>query len=165
MAIAVAVKIGFEDADKKRTSTVVRIPTAFSLPQMTEFGQGVAQFLANVSNCKITGVSLTFEIDFAGLGLGTVAALAANVGKKALFLWNTITGGRGARFTIPTFDEAFVSLTGDAVLIADPDVAAFISAIENGLVVPVAITVDFTNSRSYDIVSLKTASELHAKAG
>ena len=119
----------------------------------------------DATNCRVTNISLTLDFDLSGLGLDVVALLPANIGKKAFFLWQTITGGLPAKFTVPTVDESIFPAGTDDMDESDPIVAPFIAAIENGLAVAGPATVTFENNRGLDIVSLTNAYELHTKTG
>lgn len=160
MALAVTVRFDFLDDKGKTSFSKVRVPNGFSLAQYGEFGTAFAQLLANVSNCKITGGSLTFAIDLSGLGLRTVASSLSDVAEKGLFLFNTVVTGLKAKLRIPTLDESQVPSGSDAIDTANVDVAAFIAAMENGIVVPVAVTVQPTDDRTNDISALTQAREI-----
>lgn len=160
MALAITVRFDFLDDKGKTSFSKVRVPNGFSLAQYGEFGTAFGQLLANVSNCKVTGSSLTFAIDLSGLGLRTVASVASDVAEKAIFLWNTAVTGLKAKLRIPTFDELLIPPGSDAVDLVQADVAAFKAAMENGIVVPVAVTVQPTDGRTNDITALTEAREV-----
>lgn len=162
MALAFSLILNFEDETKKKSSTKLRLPTTFSISQYTEFAVAAAQLYADASQCRITNVSLTVDFDFSALGLDGVALIAANVGKKAKFLWETVTAGLAARFAVPTVDESIFPADTDDMDQSDPIVAPFISAIENGIAVT-AGTITFANNRAVDILSLNAGYEIHAK--
>lgn len=165
MALAITLMVNLEDETGRKSATKVRIPVSLTLSDKLEFAVAAAQLVADASSCRITNVSLTFDVDISGLGLDTVATLVSNVGKKALFLWSTATAGLGAKFTVPTIDEAIFPAGSDEMDESDPLVSPFISAIENGIAVTGPATMNFTNNRTIDIETLTDAYELHAKTG
>jgi hypothetical protein len=67
-----------------------------------------------------------------------------------------VTGSIKKIFRIPTFSEALVQAGTDAVDTADLDVAAFVTAMQDGIVVTGG-TISPTNSRDNDVVSLASA--------
>jgi len=164
MALAVNVRFDLIDNKGKTSFTKIRVPTGFSIAQYIEFAQGAAQVIANTSNCKITSVSLTFGIDLTGLGLATVASGLADIYQKFRFQFNTAISGFKAKFQIPASSESLVTSGSDAVNIADVDVAAFIAAMNNGIVVTGG-TVAFADNRGMDITSLQFAREVHRRKG
>lgn len=158
MALAVGIEIGFTDDKGKASSTVVRVPTGFSLAQYAEFGTAICQLLANISDCVITGASVNFGVDLSGLGLKVSAQPLADVAEKAQLIWNTAASGFKKIFRIPTFREALVNAGSDTINTADVDLAAYVSAIENGISVTGG-TVAPSDARGNDIVSLGEARE------
>lgn len=160
MALAVTARFDFIDDKGKTSFTKVRVPVTFSLSQYGEFGVAFAQLLVDVSLCRCTGASLTFAIDLSGLGLRTVAGITADIAEKAAFLFNTAVTGLRAKLRIPTLRETLVPPGSDAIDTADVDVAAFIAAMENGIVVSGPATVEPTDDRENDITALTTAREV-----
>lgn len=159
MAFAVVVRFDLLDDKGKTSFTKIRIPTTFSLSQYGEFGTAAAQLIANVSNCKVTGASLTFAIDLSGLGLRTVASVVSDVAEKAAFIFGTAVTSFRAKFRIPTFNEDLVPPGSDAIDLVDVDVAAFVTAMEDGIVVT-ATTISPTDDRLNDVVGVTEAREV-----
>lgn len=162
MALAFSMIINFEDDTERKTSTKLRLPTTFSIADYVEFGQAAAQLYVNASGCRVTNVSLTVDFDFSGLGLDLVALLVSNVGKKAAFLWTTITAGLHGKFFVPTVDESIFPAGTDDMDQSDPIVAPFISDIENGITLIDLTVMTFVNNRGLDITALSDGYELHA---
>lgn len=133
--LAVKLVFNWKDAKNKASKTILHIPTGFSIAQMIEAGQAAAQILANVSVCELTSVSASVGIDLSGATIRAVANSVADIGEKLLLLARSTVSGLKARFNIPTFDENFLVAGSDALDFADADVAALVSAIEDGLVV------------------------------
>ena len=160
MALAVTVRYDFLDNKGATSFTKIRVPTTFSLSQYGEFGTAMAQLIADVSMCQITGGSLTFAIDLSGLGLAVTASIVSDIAEKAVFLFNTAITGIKAKLRLPTFDEFLVSPGSDAVDQVDVDVAAFIAAMENGIAVTGPATIQPTDDRTNDITTLTEAREV-----
>jgi|SRR5688572_2376826 len=159
MALAVAVRYDFID-DKGDTSfTKIRVPTGFSIAQYTEFVQAMGQFLANMSACRITGGSVTFTIDLSGLSLKAAAASVADTFQKGYFAFNSAATGFFKRLRIPTFNEAKVSAGSDTINTIDADVAAFLGAMNSGIVVTGG-TIQPVTERGHDLTSLSEAREV-----
>jgi len=159
MALAVTVRFDLVDDKDKTSFTKIRVPVTFSLAQYAEFGTAAAQLIANISICKITGGSLTFAIDLSGLGLRTVASIASDIAEKAAFIFGTAVTGFAAKLRLPTFNENLVPPGSDAIDLVDADVAAFVAAMEDGIVVT-GDTIQPTDDRVNDITGVTQAREV-----
>jgi hypothetical protein len=162
MALAVALRIDFIDAKGDTSFTKIRVPSGFSIAQYLEFGAAMCQFISDTSQCLITGASLTFGIDLSGLGLKVAAASVADVFQKGYFAFTSAATGFFKRFRVPTFDEDLVTANSDAIDTVDADVAAFIAANTNGIVVT-GTTVQPTTERGHDLTGLSEAREVFRK--
>ncbi len=165
MVLAFSLIVNFEDETNRKSSTKIRLPTTFAISDYIEFAQAAGQLIVDATNARVTNISLTIDFDLSGLGLSAIALLPSNVGKKALFLWQTVTAGLPGKFTVPTVDESIFPAGTDDMDQSAPIVAPFIAAIENGLAVAGPATVTFENNRGLDIVTLASAYELHTKTG
>ena len=159
MALAVAIRYDFIDDKGKTSFTKIRVPTGNTIAQYTEFAQAMGQFIANMSSCRITGGSITFTIDLSGLGLKSAAASITDVFQKGYFAFNSAATGFFKRLRVPTLSEAKVSAGSDGINTVDADVAAFINAMNNGIVVTGG-TITPTTERGHDLVSLSEAREV-----
>jgi hypothetical protein len=159
MVLAVSVRFDFVDNKGKTSFTKIRIPNGYSIPQYIEFGQAMAQTLTNISACRVTGSSATFSIPLAGLTLKTIANVLADTAQKAYFSFSSAVNGFFKRVRIPTFDETKTNETSDTIDEIDLDVAAFIAAMENGIVVTGA-TISPCTERVQDLVSLADTREV-----
>lgn len=163
MVLAFTLVFNMKDETDKPSSTKLRLPTTFAIADYVEFAQAAGQLILNLSQSRITNISLTIDFDFSALGLSSIILTAANIGKKAKFLWETAVTGFNARFEVPTVDESIFLAGTDDMNVSDPLVAPFILKIENGIVVPIATTVTFANNRVMDITLLASGYEIHAK--
>ena len=159
MALAVAVRYDFVDEKGDTSFTKVRVPSTFSIAQYTEFVLALGQFIANMSSCRITGGSVTFTIDLSGLSLKASAATIADVFQKGYFSFNSAATGFFKRMRIPTLAESKVSSGSDNINTLDADVAAFVTAMNNGIVVTGG-TISPTTERGHDLTSLNEAREV-----
>ena len=159
MVLAFVTRFDLRDDKGKTSFTKIRIPTTLNMGQISQFAQAMAQLIADFSTCEITGASITLAIDLSALGLKVSAQPLSDVAEKAAFIFNTAVTGFKARLRLPTFREFLVPSGSDAVDLADPDVAAFAAAMENGIVT-VGGTISPTDDRLNDVVSVSTAREV-----
>jgi hypothetical protein len=159
MALAAAIRIDFVDNKSKTSFTKIRIPNGFSISQYIEFGQAMCQVIANISTCRITGASATFSIGLGGLSLKTVADILADTAQKGYFSFASGITGFFKRLRIPTFDETKTNETSDTIDETDVAVAAFVAAMENGIVVTGG-TIQPSTERDQTIVSLSDTREV-----
>lgn len=140
MALSVSVGINFIDSKGKTSTTKIRVPIGFSVAQYTEFAIAAAQICTNVSLAKVTAVSFSIGVDLSGATIRSAALGAADIAQKMLIVARSTISGLFARFNIPTANEAKVISGSDAFDTADADVAALITALEDGILVG-AVTV------------------------
>jgi len=159
MPLAVTTRYDFIDAKGKTSFTKIRVPTGFSIGQYIEFILAMCQLIITNIGARITGASITFSISLAGLSLKTVAGALSDIAQKGYFAFTTTTNGFFKRLRIPTFDEANINADSDTISEVDVNVAAFIAAMENGIVVTGG-TVQPTDERLHDIQSLSDAREV-----
>jgi len=157
MALAVTLRFDLADQGGQTSFTKIRVQTGMTIAQYIEGAQAFAQLIADINNGVVTGASVNFSIDLSGLGLKTIANILADVYEKARFQFNTAVAGLRAKFSLPTLDENKVGAGGDTVLTSDPDVAALISAFEDGIAVTGPATIQPTDDRENDITSLQFA--------
>lgn len=163
MALAVSIRFDTLD-DKGDTSfTKIRVPTGFSVAQYTEFAIAMAQFIANTSNCVITGASITFGIDLSGLGLKVAATSIADVFQKGYFAFASAATGFFKRFRVPTLLESVVSAGSDNIDTLLAPVAAFVNANTNGIAVTGPLTIQPQTERGHDLTALSEAREVFLK--
>jgi hypothetical protein len=159
MALAVAVRFDFIDNKGKTSFTKIRVPNGFSIPQYTEFGLAMGQLVSNVSACRITSSSVTFSLSLSGLALKVVANVLADTAQKGYFAFLSAVNGFFKRVRIPTFDETKTNEASDTIDTLDADVAAFVAAMENGIVVTGG-TIQPSTERMQDLVSLSDTREV-----
>jgi hypothetical protein len=162
MALAVTMHYDFRDEKGKTSFTEIKVPTGFSIAQLTEFAAASAQVLINASHVACTGVSINIAIDISA-SLTNVVTVGANVAKKAFFQFQSAIGGLIAKFKIPTLDESNVVAGTDQLDIVAAPVAAYIAAIEDGLDIGAGVFIQPTDKRGNDLTTLDFARELHQR--
>lgn len=158
MARAVDIRFGFIDSKGKKASTVIHVPTGFTLADYDEFGEAMAQLLSNISQGQITQGSISYSVDLSGLGLKTSAVTLASISRKLRLRFQTAATGFLAKMLIPAVRETLIGAGSDDADQGDTDVAATISLFEDGIAVTGG-TMTFTNSRDHDITSVIEAKE------
>lgn len=132
MALAVAINFTIEDAKGKSATTPVHVPTGFTISQYLEFASAMGQVIADLNDGILTSISVSLPLSLSGATLRAAAAIAADVGKKALLVATGAISGLFARFNIPTYDESHSIDNTDEIDMADADVAALVAIIEGG---------------------------------
>jgi len=155
--MATTINFNMVDDKGKASKTSVRVPSTFAISDYVEFAQAFAQLLVNVSNARITGVSVNFSVDLSSLGLKTVASGVASVAVKMQGIFSTVAGII-AKWLIPAPLEVNVVSGSDDFDQADPDIAPLVSAFEDGIAVTGG-TMEFTNGRGSDITAISTLRE------
>lgn len=130
---AVSVNFTFLDAKGKSSTTKVHVPTGFTFAQYIAFGQAMGQIIANLSEGSLVDVSVSVPVDISGATIKAVALGIADVAKKALFQAVSTVAGTFAKWFLPTYNESKTLANTDQLDTADPDVAAFITLLEDGV--------------------------------
>lgn len=159
MPLAVAVRFDMVDAKNKSSHTTIRVPSTFSIPQYIEFAQAMGQLISDISQAKIKRASFVVELDLSSATIKAVAGAFSDIAHKAYFGFNTIVSGFRSKMRIPALDETKVNAASDTINQIDTDVAAFMTAVENGIVVTGG-TISPTDARGNDIVSTNYAREV-----
>lgn len=157
MAIATTLVFTTEDDKGKSSSTKVRVPSTFSISDYVEFAQAAAQLFANVLNARLTGVSINFGVDLSSAGLKSTVSGVATVATKIQGLFATASG-LIAKWLIPAPLETLVTAGSDDFDQTDTDIAALVTANEDGIAVTGGTFVP-TNGRGDVIGSVNTLKE------
>lgn len=122
-----------KDEDEKGTgSFVVNVPESISLANMVGFGLELAPLVDAVIRGRIAGISLNIDIELAPGAVNTTASPGSDLEEGARFSFAT-AANVPTFMRIPTFNEALMVTGADDVDLSLPSVAAFVSAIEDGL--------------------------------
>jgi hypothetical protein len=162
MALAVSIRFDFVDDKGKTSFTKVYVPNGFTIAQYVEFAQGFAQLLANASQAVVTRASVVFSMSLAGATIKATANFVSDIAQKAFFQFRTAVGGFFARMKIPAVKETLVNVGSDSIDVDDLNVAAFITAMENGIVSS-GVTIQPVDDRGNDIVDTTIAREVFRK--
>lgn len=160
-----AVSINITTTDEKGKSAVTRlhVPTGFSVAVYSGFAQAIAQLIANLQNGSITEIGVSIPLDISGLAM--VGNALADVAEKAFFALKSSVAGVFSKLSFPTFNSAYTVDGSDALDESDPDVAAFISLIEDGLTLPSTEVIEVQDMRGNDIAEVRYGRELFRNQG
>jgi len=152
------INIAMVDQTGKSSSTKIRVPNTFSIADYREFALAIGQLILNISGGAITGISVNFGLDLSGLGLKTVASAVEKVGAKMQGLFSTASGII-AKWLLPAPIEEKVVAGSDDFDQTDTDVAALVSAMEDGIAVTGG-TLQPTNGRGSDVQAVASLREV-----
>jgi len=133
MAIAIAVTYEFTDDSGETATTTIHVPNTFSIAQYTEFGRAMADLLDNIVSGVVSNAELTVTLDISAL-TGNNAQSGSDVEEVGAFLFRTAEG-REVSVNIPGINESMVSANSDDLDQLDTDIAAFTTAMLNGIAV------------------------------
>ncbi len=127
-----AIGLNFTVRDDKGAISrfTVNLPAGTSFDDVTLFAQQLFPLVDPLVNGAITDVSVNLPID--GISLQTTAALTSDVQEIGQFVFNAV-GGFLKRIGLPTFSELKVLAGSAQIDQTDPDVAAFITAMVDGI--------------------------------
>lgn len=158
MALATSLIISFEDDKGKSSTTKIKVPSTFAIADYVEFGTAIGQLVVNITNARVTGISIGFGMDLTAIGsLKSVASGVCSVAVKMFGLFNT-AASTVAKWLIPGPLETKVVAGSDDFDQVDADVAALVTAMEDGIVVTGG-TMEFTDGRGNDATSVSQLKE------
>jgi hypothetical protein len=130
--MAKPIEIFFQVTDVKGDKSTVTIPIPItSIDDAPGFGTAMAAILAPLINGALTDAGFSVPVSYVAWG---AANALSDVQEKARFAFRTITGFL-KRVSLPAFLEDLFSPGSKSVNTADLDVAAFITAMEDGVLV------------------------------
>lgn len=150
--MALAILYSIQDAKGQTSTMEINIPTATTLANATTFAQAMAGLLNAVTTGAITRIGVVLSVALPG-GIRTGALTNSDVEEGARFQFRTALGNLTAT-RVPTFLETLIASNSRAVDLEDTDVAAFVTAMEDGIggVTP-------TDKRGEDVAALTSARE------
>jgi|SRR5215207_391721 len=143
------------DAKNQVSRVEIDVPTATATANVITLIPLVAELIQPLVAGGLQSAGFTVEVDVSA-GFGPIASLAADVQEKAEFVFN-VAGGFIKRLNIPTILESVFNPGTAEVDIADPDVAAFVDFMTDGITSGALIAP--VDSRNADITTLKVARE------
>lgn len=162
MAIAAAVTYEFTDDSGETATTTVHIPNTFSIAQYTEFARAMADLMDNIVSGVVSRAELTFTLDVSAL-TGNNAQANSDVQEIGAFLFRTAEG-REVSINIPGINESTVAANSDDLDLLDTNIAAFTTAILNGIAVAGG-TPGPTDANEADITTIVYAREQFRASG
>ena len=159
--MATGIRLNVRDAKGAGSNTTIYVPDTADFDDVMEFGAALAQLWANMCTGVVERVSVTFEVDVSGLAGNTMDA-NSDVEEGARFAW-LVAGGYTASNRIATFDESKMVSGTNQVDTGDPDVAQFVSYMEDGFTATSTNVVSPTDYRDDDITDLASAQESFQK--
>jgi hypothetical protein len=150
--MALSILYSIVDAKDVVSTMEINIPTATTLANATTFAQAMAGLINAVTTGVIRRIGVVLSVALPG-GLRTGALTNSDVEEGARFQFST-SGGNFTSFRIPTFNELMITSNSRAVDLEDTDVAALVTAMEDGIggITP-------TDKRNEDVVALTSARE------
>lgn len=166
MAKPIEVFYTVQDADGDKSTITIPVPSATPLLDLPLFVQQMEPLLDALTNGGLVSAGFTVEVDLSA-AWPAAAAVIADVQEKAQFAFRTL-GGFVKRISIPTILESVFGGGGasDQVDTTNPDVMAFVAAMENGIDltgIGGSGTVQPCDSRDDDLVSMEYAVEAWGK--
>ena len=133
--LVATVNFTFKDSKGKESDTRIRIPSTFTFAQYALFAQAAAEVISQMTTAEIVHVSVSLGLDLSGLSLKSVATQFADWFNKALIQARNSVSGLFGKFNLPTYDEINNLPNSRQLDQADPQVAALITLIEDGITV------------------------------
>lgn len=153
------------DNDDDEANTSVYVPEGSTIANYTDFAWRYALTIQDFIFGIFRGIAtLQVPIDISGL-TGNVASADSDVEQKSLFEFDTANPNGSVALQVPCLNELNILLGSDELDQADPDVAAFIAMMEDGLTITGAVVVQPTNINSEDIISTKVARAITVNSG
>lgn len=119
------------DDDKGDKSTIeIPIPSATTLSDVPLFVSAMGDLIEAIVQGGITAAGARIEVDTSGWT--DVASSVADVQEKALFVFRTALNNI-KKVHLPTFPDLLFNAGSDSVDLTDTDVAAFVTAMEDGI--------------------------------
>lgn len=162
MAIAIAVNYTFTDDSGDTATTTIHVPNTFSIAQYTEFGRSMADLVDNIVSGVVSDCELVVTLDISAL-TGNNAQSGSDVEEIGAFGFRTAEG-RDVRVNIPGINESMVAANSDDLDQLDTDIAAFITAMLNGIAVAGGTPAP-TDVNEGDITSIVYAREEFRSSG
>lgn len=155
--------VTFIDQAGKTSTMEVHFTTGLTLAQITEgLGAGLGALIDAVTVAIITAINALIPVDISGL-TGNAAGALSDVEQLGEFIGGT-AAGRKVIVNVPAIMNTLSTPGSDDLDQADADVAAFISALEDGLAVTGG-TVTVTDVGGDDVTAVLTARERVRNSG
>lgn len=158
--MAVSVYYTMIDGKGKTSTVTIPLPNNTSALNAQAYVLTMAPIIKLLMNGGLYSAGVSYDVSIAGWS--GVAAAISDVQEKALFSFKTAIGNFYRKMRLPTFIETLINPGTETVDLTDVNVAAFVSAIVDGLDVSAnggTGTIQATTIHSEDLASLVTAVE------
>ena len=162
MALTYEMTYTMSDDSGESATTSIHLPTAFTLAQFTEFGRAMADLIDNIVAGLVARCELTLNFDISSI-TSNLAGTGADVKEISAFQFAT-AAGRPVEINVPGTIETHVIANSDELDQANADIAAFITAVEDGIAVTGG-TMTVTDVDSEDVVTTNYAREAARASG
>ena len=149
------------DAKGDKSTVVIPFSAIDDLAYIPEAVTGFAELINELTVGAIIEAGMRVPVDVSGR-IRTLADASADVQEGARFIFST-AGGFRKSLVLPTVNEAIFVANSASVNLVLSDVAVFIDAMVDGIGVDIGVTVEPSDSRGDDLVSLVTATEAWGK--
>ena len=162
MALTYEMTYTLSDDSGESATTAIHLPTAFSLAQFTEFGRAMADLVDNIVAGLVARAELTLHFDISSI-TGNIAGTGGDVEEISAFQFVT-AAGRPVEINIPGTIETQVVGNSDELDQTNTEIAAFITAVEDGVAVTGG-TVTITDVDSEELIATVYAREAARASG
>lgn len=157
----------FKDEKNKPSRTEINLPSGTAFTDVVLFAKEFAPLVNDLITGQITSIGVCASVSLTGLGLRTAPLSGSDVEEGGRFQFNTVNGFPTA-FRLPTFAESFVLANSRNIDTTDADVAAIVTAMEDGIDLSGAGgtgVITPVDKRDEDIVALNYAREQFFNSG
>ena len=145
------------DADGTTSTITIPVPATVNLLNIPEIVADLGAMIVPMLYGDIISAGMRVEVSVSGFASG-IAGTLADVAEKAKFVFRGVNGFLKS-LSLPAVSEDIINTTGDVDL-TDPNVAAFVTAMEDGWLLDDATTlVQPCDIRGDDLVTLVSAEE------
>ena len=162
MPITYDIVYEFSDNDGDSASCSTHVPNSFTLSQYTEFARALAALKDAVTVGLLRACSLVIGVNVSAL-ISNGVGVDSDVEEIAAFQFRSAQGFP-VKVNVPGVLEMLVASGSDELDQADPDIAAFLTAMQSGIAVTGGTIIPCDVGES-DIVSLDYARENFRASG
>lgn len=157
--MAISVVFTISDAKGDQSTFSIPIPSSVLIDDIADFAQALADLIEPLCNGALRDLHFTIPVPFTPWA---AAASISDIQEKARFAFRTVNGFL-KHVSIPTAVESIFAAGSRDVDLADTDVAAFVTAMVDGITVNTH-DVEPCDVRDEDLTELESATEAWGKA-
>jgi len=158
--MAISIVFTVSDAKGDQATFSIPIPDGTAYADIVEFAQEMAELLNPLINAALRDLHITIPIPFTPW---TAAASISDIQEKARFAFRTVNGFL-KHVSLPAAVESIFSPGSRNVDLANTDVAAFVTAMVDGITLSSTNDVEPCDVRDEDLTELESATEAWGKA-